>query len=690
MIKRNICLLTILLLFQTTMFAQFTVNKYYGLAVVDSVYDPDTIITGIVDPSDLFSGIIKYDENSLDVDPNPERGLYKYPAPPNSFDLTFYNDTHEEDTLDFYMEVINSPGFDKLTFFVDTGYAFPAPYDSLKKDSAFFYFVDSTGTAFSSDAIPTAISMDMFDTVYAAGYFSHLAGTMEFKIFGHAIDMDTTPVMLTNPTSPFKCSGYSDSIKVAYYKYSILDLNVDVSTLDSAVLPPDSISYSLNEIDSTISIMARPTAEHTPVNMKLTSWYFNSDTVETTIELVQMNPQIDTVIIDSLAPTGACLDIQNTMGDTAQQYFLDSVLYASSYICSVAPDTIEVWISHSTCTSDSVQIIVPSFSLDSIYPGDANADGIVNPEDIFPIGYLYGQTGPVRPSASTLWQGSLSFDWNDTTTFAGNDFKHADCNGDGIIDELDAPIIDQNYGNMHSKTHEFSSSGPPLFIVALKDSINENEEAEFGIKLGDINSGVLDVSAVGIVLNIEEDVINGAEVKFNQSWIGFEGVNMVTFSHVDTAAGIIAFGMSKYNGAPSTGFGTIAKITVDVEVPATQYVGMHIGDVSIINNGINDTVQVSTDPAWNETIKVFNIPAGIASQELNINCRYSKQQIRWHFTGIQNTWQVEILDGFGRFIKQTTITPGNTDISAEGLPNGMYMLHIYNDKHSTTVKTLKW
>ncbi|MFM2048064.1 MAG: hypothetical protein RI955_612, partial [Bacteroidota bacterium] len=86
---------------------------------------------------------------------------------------------------------------------------------------------------------------------------------------------------------------------------------------------------------------------------------------------------------------------------------------------------------------------------DCVWPGDANSDLVADNLDIFPIGLLNGTTGPVRNNASLIWIDQPATTFGTTASGFTVDAKHADCNGDGIIDGNDTTAILQNYGSTH-------------------------------------------------------------------------------------------------------------------------------------------------------------------------------------------------------------------------------------------------
>ncbi len=81
-------------------------------------------------------------------------------------------------------------------------------------------------------------------------------------------------------------------------------------------------------------------------------------------------------------------------------------------------------------------------SLYTVYPGDADANGVVDEMDVLPIGIYFGLTGPARnlpdnfvPQPAQKWNPRMA-------TFA-------DCNGDGVINEQDVLTIGKNFGLTH-------------------------------------------------------------------------------------------------------------------------------------------------------------------------------------------------------------------------------------------------
>lgn len=76
----------------------------------------------------------------------------------------------------------------------------------------------------------------------------------------------------------------------------------------------------------------------------------------------------------------------------------------------------------------------------TIYPGDANNDGIVDVRDLLPIGRFYANTGTPRQNGSATWSKQvLTSPWNPF------DACYADCDGNGTVDAQDVTVVIQNW-----------------------------------------------------------------------------------------------------------------------------------------------------------------------------------------------------------------------------------------------------
>ncbi|MEM1217483.1 MAG: T9SS type A sorting domain-containing protein [Bacteroidota bacterium] len=116
---------------------------------------------------------------------------------------------------------------------------------------------------------------------------------------------------------------------------------------------------------------------------------------------------------------------------------------------------------------------------DCVWPGDANADGVVNSKDLVYLGIAYNTIGPSRLEPN-FWSPKKGLTWAANWPNELN-YKHADLNGDGIVDWVDLPWLEFYTGYKtpwFQSTPDLYQTGFDLFWEA--HSTNNLEELEPG------------------------------------------------------------------------------------------------------------------------------------------------------------------------------------------------------------------
>jgi hypothetical protein len=163
-----------------------------------------------------------------------------------------------------------------------------------------------------------------------------------------------------------------------------------------------------------------------------------------------------------------------------------------------------------------------------VWPGDADANRLVDNNDLLPIGLGYDSTGPVRTVGGIVWQGDLATNWaNYFSIYSPTvNFNHADCNGDGIINADDTLAIVTNYGLTHAKTNNLPSPWrngvPGLYIQIVQDTVLNNDTVTANIFLGDSATPVNNIYGLAFTFNYDPLVIdsNYSMFSFVSSWLG--------------------------------------------------------------------------------------------------------------------------------------------------------------------------
>jgi len=200
-----------------------------------------------------------------------------------------------------------------------------------------------------------------------------------------------------------------------------------------------------------------------------------------------------------------------------------------------------------------------------VWPGDANADGIADKNDVLAIGVAYGDSGVKRPSATLTWNGQPCDDWSNSFK-SGANYKNADCNGDGKVDSTDMAAIYKNYGYVHSKTNGSNGgpNDPPLSITFARDSTKAGDTVTASISLGSQSNPVS--NAYGLSFSISYNFFyvkpGKATVNLSNCWLGTSGKNLIYFLRDDSANNTIDFAVTRTDHKDVSGYGPIGTVSV--------------------------------------------------------------------------------------------------------------------------------
>ncbi|MEL7120567.1 MAG: Ig-like domain-containing protein [Bacteroidota bacterium] len=206
--------------------------------------------------------------------------------------------------------------------------------------------------------------------------------------------------------------------------------------------------------------------------------------------------------------------------------------------------------------------------MDCIWPGDTNLDGIVDINDLLPIGLYMGETGNPRTDNSyPVWYGEYGDDWGTTSTFSGGDIKHVDTDGDSIITAIDTAAILANYNRTHSLTPTTIPFSTNNIILQGSTSAYPGDVMQFDILLGHDFRPAEDVYGITFPIQYNPDIFDPAKVDVtfdNSSWLSYDAPTLdMTYND---GAGRLDAGITRTNGISATGLGKIGKLSVVVTI----------------------------------------------------------------------------------------------------------------------------
>jgi PKD repeat protein len=351
---------------------------------------------------------------------------------------------------------------------------------------------------------------------------------------------------------------------------------------------------------------------------------------------------------------------------------------------------VEVWISDDPCDQ-----------LDCVWPGDTNADGVANLEDILNIGLEFGISGPPRDTVCGGWYGHLAADWDDWST-DGVDLKHSDCNGDGIINLSDLPFtsnVDNSYTRLENGISVAESNGPPIKLQFNVDTVYITDASEIttitaGLMFGSSNVPMEDVYGVVLYLNFPGQYIDSSSqiiVDYDANSF-FGGSGEVIPRAVDlTEQDQLDFGIARKDGENTGGYGRIATVSFIIDADIIdgrdefegQSFNVDIKVVKVIDKFgneleislspepasvffVNNIITKVVDPVLSDKVKVFPNPV---SDILNINL------------GELNGQVLELYDVLGkRVIYRDIESESVLELNVNNFEKGIYLLKIQTDQ----------
>ncbi|MCB9081332.1 MAG: T9SS type A sorting domain-containing protein [Lewinellaceae bacterium] len=196
---------------------------------------------------------------------------------------------------------------------------------------------------------------------------------------------------------------------------------------------------------------------------------------------------------------------------------------------------------------------------DCIWAGDTNNDGIVNMEDLLPIGLFMGEVGkPRSPYYKMEWFGKFGPNWANPYADLGYDLKHIDSDGDSLITALDTTAIREFYG----LTHALVAKPLPYYNFNMRlegdVSVKPGDMIELNLVIGDNANPVLDLYGFTFSLpyNTQFFKRDQASLSFaSNSWLSYNSP-VVSMSRNDRR-GLIEAGFTRTNGLPVSGFGKV-------------------------------------------------------------------------------------------------------------------------------------
>lgn len=201
---------------------------------------------------------------------------------------------------------------------------------------------------------------------------------------------------------------------------------------------------------------------------------------------------------------------------------------------------------------------------DCVWPGDANADGVVNMRDMLAIGGNLGASGPVREQSpyAGIYDGAEATSWAGNLA-NGTSIAHVDADGDGQVAVGDLSLVADNYGEVHSIVARdlFGVKDIPFGFINDTD-VEVGELKTIEIYAGSDAFPAVDMRGIAFSVSLPASSVDVStlQVQFVQDNYFVKNAPFVSMIHM-AGNGLVHAGGIKTNALGSTGSGVIGSLS---------------------------------------------------------------------------------------------------------------------------------
>ena len=238
----------------------------------------------------------------------------------------------------------------------------------------------------------------------------------------------------------------------------------------------------------------------------------------------------------------------------------------------------------------------------NVWPGDCNYDLTVNNVDFLYIGLGYNYAGPVRAAATTNWAGQPATPWTNSFS-SGVNHKHADCNGDGLVDSLDATALMLNYSLSHplrvKPGNQLLSAGD-FSLVPDRTSMGPGDTVHFSIRLANATFPIDSLYGIAFSISFDRALTDTNQISFSyiHSILGNIQSNMMSFEKNFYSSGLIDAALCRTDHINASNIhGEIGTLTMVASNAIFVISTLHLDPINVRGLTHGQTLKVFSDTA---------------------------------------------------------------------------------------------
>ncbi|HEX2900884.1 MAG TPA: T9SS type A sorting domain-containing protein [Bacteroidia bacterium] len=204
----------------------------------------------------------------------------------------------------------------------------------------------------------------------------------------------------------------------------------------------------------------------------------------------------------------------------------------------------------------------------NVWPGDANNTFRCNHVDLLQIGQSFGLSGPPRNNIDSTWNPFPAQPWVGQPAMINA--VHSDCNGDGVVDRMDALIIERNFnefvgGLLVADDSSSNVLGAPLVgINLIQDTINVQGVTmlTLSIELGNQANPVDSIYGLALTIHYDPQIVDDVSLNWTGGFMADTTGNSLLFARADTVTGDIYLAVTALDHSNRMGYGTLGTIGI--------------------------------------------------------------------------------------------------------------------------------
>lgn len=326
---------------------------------------------------------------------------------------------------------------------------------------------------------------------------------------------------------------------------------------------------------------------------------------------------------------------------------------------------------------------------DCVWRGDTNFDGMVNLQDLLPIGLEMGEIGASRPNADAgHWYGEYAEDWNGPFNVQPVDLKHIDADGDSIVTALDTIAISQYYGRTHALVPNIQPYYEDEIVLQGDIFVSPGDLVELDMILGNNSDPAIDVYGFTLPFQYNPDLFVPESVQMgfgNSSWLSYN--SPILYMTRNDLEGNYEGAFTRTSGVSASGHGKIGKVSLIV---VDDVAGFRIGDEPLqaqVTGGVS-TVMNSAGQTYGMKIGDYTIHIVFEQEEdfdklnpdlLKLSPNPASNYLNIHLNGAQGFENVVIRNITGQEIYNMGNLEGDNraQVDVSKWQSGMYFVSVY-------------